>query len=194
MNMIGLVIDEFKSLNKSVSLESHIMTSSGIMTYVGWGRDKPLAGNGKSRRGKISIFRPNEFCKRMDRSNRMFSFSYFNVHCTALSDDAWCNLTLLRLGYFGTRETVGGSKRPTADISSTICSKRLKLGMRGPGSKMRSPKVQFSNNIHYRDRTTHLHYATLTTLRLSKYTVRTTDFGHQIGDILLYYLKYNKIS
>ena len=117
------------------------------------------------------------------------------MHSSCKSDAARsCVLTLLRLGYFGTRETGGGSKRPTADISSTICSKRLKLGMRGPGSKMRSPKVQFSNNIHYRDRTTHLLYATLTTLRLSKNTVRTTDFGHQIGEILLHYLKYNEKS
>ena len=39
-------------------------------------------------------------------------------------------LTLFRLGYLELRETgggVGGSKGPTAVISSTICSKKLKL-------------------------------------------------------------------
>ena len=94
-------------------------------------------------------------------------------------------LTLFRLGFQELREAGGGSKRPAAYISSTICNKRLKIGMRGPGSKMRSPKVRFFLIAYYCGRTTHLLYAKLIFLRLSKYLIRPTDFKHHVDEIFM---------
>ena len=101
--------------------------------------------------------------------------------------DTWKGntLTLFRLGYLELREAGGGSKRPAAYISTTICNKRLKIGMRGPGSKMRSPKVRFFLIAYYCGRTTHLLYAKLIFLRLSKYLIRPTDFKHHVDEIFM---------
>ena len=54
-----------------------------------------------------------------------------------------CPFNPTQTGSFGDSGDGGGGGviRPTAYISSTICNIRLKIGMRSPGNKMKSPQV-----------------------------------------------------
>ena len=123
INFLGMYLDEKMSFKSHITYLSQKLSRAAAMLY------------------QVKDIMPTYVLKNMYYAHVNSHLTYCNLIWMNTYQTDLDPLTLFRLGFLELRDAGGGSKRPTAYISSTICDKRLKISMRGPGSKMRSPKV-----------------------------------------------------